>query len=203
MARRGRNASADERALWDLVTRRDTRLKLDKSGFTPLASPMKAPVVVDVPAPVFTPLAPAPFRLGQKAGTKKPKHDIAPPIHESLSRAPLQMDAKTHKTMVRGKLHPEGRIDLHGMTMDEAHPALLSFIAHSHMMGRRLVLVITGKGKQREEFAPMPSRMGVLRHAVPQWLRMAPLHGMVLEVRPAHISHGGMGAYYVYLRRRR
>ncbi|WP_150121448.1 Smr/MutS family protein, partial [Sulfitobacter sp. HI0023] len=44
---------------------------------------------------------------------------------------------------------------------------------------------------------------GVLRHQVPQWLSAPPLGGLVLQVTPAHISHGGGGAYYVYLRRQR
>ncbi|MCZ4263335.1 Smr/MutS family protein, partial [Limimaricola sp. G21655-S1] len=39
------------------------------------------------------------------------------------------------------------------------------------------------------------------RHQVPQWLALQPLAQAVLQVTPAHISHGGEGAYYVYLRR--
>ena len=38
------------------------------------------------------------------------------------------MDAKSFGKLTRGKLRPEGRIDLHGMTMAEAHPALQDFI---------------------------------------------------------------------------
>jgi DNA-nicking Smr family endonuclease len=41
----------------------------------------------------------------------------------------------------------------------------------------------------------------VLRHQVPQWLRLPPLGNVVMQVTPAHIRHGGHGAYYVYLRR--
>jgi DNA-nicking Smr family endonuclease len=113
------------------------------------------------------------------------------------------MDAKSFGKMKKGKLHPEARIDLHGMTLDEAHPALLGFILQSQAMGRRLVLVITGKGKLRDELAPMPVRQGVLRHQVPHWLNMTPLRPLILQITPAHISHGGSGAYYVYLKRGR
>jgi DNA-nicking Smr family endonuclease len=38
---------------------------------------------------------------------------------------------------------------------------------------------------------------------VPQWLRMAPLSALVLQISEAHLKHGGGGAYYVYLRRPR
>jgi DNA-nicking Smr family endonuclease len=73
----------------------------------------------------------------------------------------------------------------------------------SHTRGRRLVLVITGKGKDRDEGGPIPVRRGVLRHQVPHWLEVPPLAQVVLQVVPAHISHGGEGAYYVYLKRSR
>ena len=55
----------------------------------------------------------------------------------------------------------------------------------------------------RDEGGPIPVRHGVLRHQVPQWLSMPPLSSAVLQVSQAHISHGGGGAYYVYLRRHR
>ena len=65
------------------------------------------------------------------------------------------------------------------------------------------MLVVTGKGKDRDEPGPIPTPRGVLRHRVPQWLALPPLSQAVLQVTPAHISHGGEGAYYVYLRRGR
>jgi DNA-nicking Smr family endonuclease len=64
-------------------------------------------------------------------------------------------------------------------------------------------LVITGKGKHRDDGGPIPTRFGVLRHQVPQWLAMAPLGGLVMQITESHIRHGGQGAYYVYLRRTR
>ena len=108
------------------------------------------------------------------------------------------MDARSFGKMKRGKLVPEGRIDLHGMTLAEAHPALIGFILAAHAAGKRLVLVITGKGRERDGH----NRNGVLRHQVPQWLTMAPIGQAVLQIAPAHLRHGGHGAYYVYLRRR-
>ncbi len=105
--------------------------------------------------------------------------------------------------MVRGKLKPEARIDLHGMTLAQAHPALNSFILNAHADGLRLVLVITGKGKTRSDSGPIPERIGLLRNQVPRWLDMAPLRPLVLQVEESHRRHGGSGAYYVYLRRPR
>ncbi len=197
MARR-RTLRPEEEELWHAVAR--------------TAKPMHAQSLqrrIETPAAVTTPPEPPkhhtpmfePFRLGEKA---KPRsgHSLAPSIAESLTQAPLQMDAKAFGKMTRGKLAPEARIDLHGMTLAEAHPELIRFILNAQGDGLRLVLVITGKGKRREDFGPIPQRMGALRHQVPQWLRMPPLGPAVLQVAEAHLKHGGSGAYYVYLRRR-
>jgi DNA-nicking Smr family endonuclease len=113
------------------------------------------------------------------------------------------MDRRKHSRMIRGKLDPEARIDLHGLTLAEAQPALASFILSSRTRGLRLVLVITGKGRTRpaDDLGPIPRRPGALKVEVPRWLRSGPLALSVLEVREAHHRHGGTGAYYVYLRR--
>jgi DNA-nicking Smr family endonuclease len=151
------------------------------------------------------PVAPDPlplFQIGAKANLSR-ANDVLPAIADRLSRAPVNMDTKAFGKMKRGKLKPEARIDLHGMTMDQAHPELTGFILNSQAMGRRLVLVITGKGKLRDNGGPMPPRHGILRHQVPQWMALAPLSQAILQVTPAHLTHGGQGAYYVYLRKMR
>jgi DNA-nicking Smr family endonuclease len=89
------------------------------------------------------------------------------------------------------------------MTMSEAHPTLQNFILGSAQLQRRLVLVITGKGRSKPARGPVPERHGVLRHNVPLWLRQSHLATVILEVTPAHQRHGGSGAFYVYLRRKR
>jgi DNA-nicking Smr family endonuclease len=111
------------------------------------------------------------------------------------------MDRKAFGQMKRGKLRPEAKIDLHGMTLDRAHPALTRFILSAQAQGKRLVLVVTGKGKERDDGGPIPVRFGVLRHQVPQWLSMPPLSSAILQITESHVRHGGGGAYYVYLRK--
>ncbi|MEM8823954.1 MAG: Smr/MutS family protein [Pseudomonadota bacterium] len=143
------------------------------------------------------------FKLGEKAKTLGSTHALMPSVREQLAAHPLRMDAKAHKRMRSGKLRPEVKLDLHGMTIDQAHPALTRFVLSSHAQGKRLLLIVTGKGKSKPSEGPIPTRLGVLKHQVPQWLRMPPLSSVVLQVAEAHQSHGGSGAYYVYLRRGR
>lgn len=192
--RRPRHLSPEERALWDRVAERATPLDPKRAEFEkPDAEPLTSP----------TPKPPLPdFRLGQSSDVPR-KHDLLPGVADRLIAAPVNMDHKAFGKMKRGKLKPEARLDLHGMTMAEAHPELIAFILGSQAIGRRLVLVITGKGKDRDDGGPIPTRFGVLRHQVPQWLALPPLNQAILQVTPAHIRHGGHGAYYVYLRKRR
>lgn len=145
----------------------------------------------------------AQFELGMRAQSFQPAHDIAPDIRTSVAKAPVQMDRKKHATMKRGKIKPEAKIDLHGMTMAEAHPRLNAFIMRAYTEQKRLVLVVTGKGKARDDGGPIPVRFGVLRHQVPHWLSTPPLAQVVMQISEAHLRHGGGGAYYVYLRRQR
>jgi DNA-nicking Smr family endonuclease len=143
----------------------------------------------------------APFRLGERITRPATSVSLAPSVSDHLAQKPIRMDARTHREMSRGRRAPEARIDLHGMTLAEAQPELIRFILNTHAAGMRLVLVITGKGKRSDDHGPIPARLGVLRHQVPQWLSRPPLGPVVLQVAPAHLKHGGEGAYYVYLRR--
>lgn len=193
MARR-RTLQPEEEELWRTVAR--------------TARPLHEHPIFHKPEPVATAAALShakprlnPFTLGERV-RRGEQHDMAPSLPSLLAAAPLQMDAKTHGKMTRGKLAPEARIDLHGMTLAEAHPELIRFILGAQSAGLRLVLVITGKGKRRDDLGPIPQRTGALRHQVPQWLRLPPLGQTVLQVSEAHLKHGGSGAYYIYLRRR-
>lgn len=196
-----RKLRPEEEALWDKVAETTERLHAPKPRFlaeTETKKPnIKKQKPVEVPDPIM------PFKIGQRSKGKSSINDLLPTISDRVAQSALQMDRKAFQKMKRGKLVPEGRIDLHGMTLAQAHPELTSFILQSQMRGFRLVLVITGKGKHKDTGGPIPERMGALRHQVPQWLKMAPLGQAVLQVSEAHLKHGGGGAYYVYLRRRR
>ncbi|WP_136636085.1 Smr/MutS family protein [Pseudooceanicola onchidii] len=191
-----RRLRPDELDLWNRVAETAERMHRPRprDEVKPGSKPRK-PVAQPDPIPTF--------RLGQGAQGTSPPHDLMGTVSDRVRNAPVRMDRKTHTKMKRGKLRPEGRIDLHGMTMDRAHPALTGFIMRSASEGKRLVLVITGKGKDRDEDGPIPVRRGVLRHNVPHWLSVPPLSQLVLQITPAHVSHGGGGAYYVYLKRLR
>lgn len=196
-----RRLTDDERELWHRVARTARRRHPEQfPEVTPPPAPDPRPRVASPPRQdTFVMPASAP-----RPATATVRFDLATPISEKLAKAPVRMDRGLHRAMTRGKLEPEARIDLHGMTVAQAHSVLTGFILSSQARGLRLVLVITGKGRGSAEApAPMSVRQGVLKHEVPQWLAMPPLGPLVLELREAHRTQGGSGAYYVYLKKRR
>lgn len=188
---RRRSLSPEEKELWQAVARTATPMHA--------APPDPALPAAETPAPPPRPPLPQ-FRVGERARVL-PGHDLVPPLADRLAAAPLRMDAKAFGRMSRGRIAPEARIDLHGMTIAEAHPELIRFVLNAQAQGMRLILVITGKGKPGPDDGPIPRRPGVLRHQVPHWLRQVPLAPAVLQMAEAHQRHGGAGALYVYLRR--
>jgi DNA-nicking Smr family endonuclease len=111
------------------------------------------------------------------------------------------MDHRTYQKISRGKLRPDARIDLHDLTAAQAHQALIAFIINAHAQKKRLVLVITGKGKARPDYGPIPERVGILRQFLPHWVSTPPLKPYIQSLRQAHQRDGGLGAFYVYLRK--
>jgi DNA-nicking Smr family endonuclease len=114
------------------------------------------------------------------------------PGADLLKNAPL--DHAIERRLRQGSIAIKARLDLHGMRQDEAHGALESFMTRHAKAGHRSLLIITGKGRGGE---------GVLRSSLEGWLATLPEAGQILALRPAALKHGGTGAFYVLLRRRK
>jgi DNA-nicking Smr family endonuclease len=165
-----RRLTDQERRLWREVTR-------------DVQAASQLPPLPDLP-PVFLP-APTPV-APMEAILAIPGKRVRPPSLTTL------FEPWHEKRLQQGTLHVEARLDLHGMTQNAAHAALIRFVLSEARAGKRLLLVITGKGRQGE---------GVLKQYVPFWLDAEPLRGHLLAVRPALPRHGGAGALYLLLRR--
>jgi DNA-nicking Smr family endonuclease len=71
------------------------------------------------------------------AATSRPA--VAPVPPASIARREKQQ-------LARGRVAIDARIDLHGMTLAQAHGTLLRFLHRAQADGARFALVITGKG---------------------------------------------------------
>ena len=188
--KRPRHLSSDERALWDSVARQAVRMRPAQNV---------PDTQIEEPQPNKTERTQLPrFRVGEKTVSAPAALNA-----QTSQKASIHMDAGAFSKLKRGKLSPERRIDLHGLTLAQAHPVLIRFVMDAHSDGKRLVLVITGKGDRKDPKGPFEVQRGVLRRQVPMWLQAPPLGGVVLQVVSSHQKHGGDGALYVYLRRRR
>ena len=120
----------------------------------------------------------------------------SPSIRRLEAGSVADLDRRTMDKLRRGRLRPEARIDLHGMTVSRAHCQLNTFISRAHGSGNRCVLVITGKGSLKKGG-------GVIRRELPAWLNSPENRPCILGFSQAQPSDGGSGAFYVLLKRRR
>ncbi len=138
------------------------------------------------------------------------------------------IDSSTLAKFRAGKMPIEGILDLHGMTQVFAHETLVRWLLRGYEHGKRCLLIVTGKGQRPpswdeddfnknstfssssragkighynagEKHAPR----GVLKQSLPLWLDSSPLRQIILAIATAKLQHGGDGALYVLLKRKR
>lgn len=220
--KKGAPISERDRALWKRVTRTITPMARNpapsreafssalagedsRSGRqTPSSEGPPAPGGSKIPGAAAENIIPeSGFRIGERAPGPAPGAPVSGEA-DIAGRGGLGLDRRTHARMRQGRLPIEGRIDLHGMTRHEAHQRLVRFVTEAYHADRRVLLVITGKGSATPgPRDPLEQPAGVLRQMLPRWLQTPPLAGIVLDWCLARPRHGGEGAFYVYLRRRR
>ena len=98
------------------------------------------------------------------------------------------------RSMRRGMLPIDGRLDLHGLTAAQAQEKLVEFLRTMRSRNERCVLVIHGKGERTPG-------AGVLRGEIAAWLSQGKAREHVLAFTTARDDDGGEGAVYVALRR--
>jgi DNA-nicking Smr family endonuclease len=185
-----RRLSDEERALW--------------RGFARAVTPLRRGLSDDEPS------------IAADQSRPKVKSDRAAKFAATKSKAPpalMQFDRRLHQRVARGHVMIDARLDLHGMTQRQAHAALIRFLHQAQANDAKLVLVVTGKGLGSGAASAKSARdasgasdeygeRGVLRRQVPLWLSLPEFRRFIVSFEEAHVSHGGVGALYLRLRRR-
>lgn len=186
-----RPLTEEELRVWEAVTESDERLPHARVDWDSVLDAIEPDFIAPFDAaPVIH--RPTTDQLEKLLGTPaglKPRKNV--PL------APVGIDHNTARRLRRGKLPVEAILDLHGHGQEEAKQLLGGFITASHARQRRVVLVITGKGRLSKESG------GVLRRALPKWLALPPCDRLVLSFTTARQEDGGEGAFYVLLRRQK
>jgi DNA-nicking Smr family endonuclease len=107
------------------------------------------------------------------------------------------LDGTWDRRLSRGLVQPDRTLDLHGHSLATAYDLLDHRLDQAVTTGDRVLLLITGKPRAGAE------RRGAIRAAVGDWLASSRHAGSIAAVRNAHPRHGGSGALYIVLRRRR
>ena len=110
------------------------------------------------------------------------------------------LDSTWDRRLARGLAGPDVTVDLHGHNLADAYALLDRRLEQAIASEARLVLLITGKPPSDES---RPAARGAIRAAVGDWLAASRHAGAIAAVRNAHPRHGGQGALYIVLRRRR
>lgn len=194
--RRRRALTEDERKLWR-VAMKDAR-RLNPEEAEPLSDMPSADLPSPAPASKLTPAAAKPLPVPVRRRPTEP-----PPL--------TGLDRRLSQRLARGQMEVEATLDLHGHSQERAYTVLLDFLARARSRGLRCALIITGKGASPYarhtlhgvSFYEVPERQGVLRGAVPRWLNEEAFRLHASGFQPAHPKHGGGGAFYVWLRKKR
>lgn len=180
MARSGKSVPAADLDLWARYLRGVRPLK---GGTVP------APPEIEAAMPAEPkPIAPPP----------RTAHAIPKPPRAALvatGAAPAGLDRATWTRFRAGRIAPERKLDLHGMTAANAHVAVTALVAAASGQGLRCVEIVTGHGRRSG------SDGGVLRREVPLWLNAPELQPMILAVCHPHAAN--QGSLLVLLRRQR
>ena len=170
-----RPLTPEEKLLWKQVTKSVKRLK------EPLLEPTEQATDETIK------LTPQP--------QPKAENSLSTPVgraREGLTQGNYAgIDRNTAEKFKKGKNEFDATLDLHGMTAEKAHKSLISFVNKHIKLESRRLLVITGKGS------------GILRAALPNWLTAPNLSPHILAFDTAQQKHGGSGAYYILLKRKR
>jgi DNA-nicking Smr family endonuclease len=196
----------EDKRLWSLVTAtvRPHTSKKRKIAAIPEKPPVEPEVetirlsdmppgkdtMVAVKLPVDTPFHLPPVRRIEAAKSAI-GHRLS---YDGGPASPDPIEPKRKRRLTRERDPIEATLDLHGLNAIAAETRLRAFIFQAFQNDFRAILVITGKGV---------AETGLLKRLTPEWLGDPALSSMVAGISQAHARHGGTGAIYVALKRRR
>ena len=151
------------------------------------------PAPAPKPLPPPEPARPEPRRRSYDAAP------YVPPVSQPKP-SPTGLERRDKRRISAGIIAVDASLDLHGLTQAQAHSAVTRFLLGAQRDGARLVIIVTGKGL-RPRVRVDAAEAGVLRRAVPFWLRDPAMRAVVMSFEEAALNHGGAGALYVRLRR--
>ena len=114
---------------------------------------------------------------------------------------------EVNKELKRGKVKIDRRIDLHGHGLVEAYEKFISEVKKNYNNNKRCLLIITGKGVHKKIDSEQDTRpklfYGKIKNSIINWINEDDLKKYILTYQDAGFEHGGDGALFVYLRKKK
>ena len=176
MTKKKRNLTEEDQSLWEHTSKKVKPLPKEKKPITPH------------PSSPYRPL--------------RTKPDFSLPPLEMTSEKTFAPKGSRRIERVK-KVDVEARLDLHGLTLEQARLRLAKFLIRAQENHYLWVLIITGKGRTKLEGTEQghDHTRKTLRDHVPQWLEEPILRSVVSAYSTAKPQDGGNGALYVRLKR--
>lgn len=187
-----RGLSEEEAAAWAKLAQSVTPFAGRKAAPIPREGATKAPLKRSKSAPET-------FARSLETSRDVPRKPVVRLNHQESNAG---LDGSWEKTLRSGNVAPDVTLDLHGHNLDSAYQRLEAGLAQAVAMDARVVLLIAGKPRPAQP-ADRGDRRGAIRAKVLDWLAAGPHASCIAAIRKAHRRHGGEGALYLVLRRRR
>ena len=110
------------------------------------------------------------------------------------SKGLLEIEKPILKKLRKNSIRIDSVIDLHGFFLEKAYDEVYNFVSTSFFLGKKCLLVITGKGGYSGERA-------TIRSSIKGWIENSDMVNMVHSISDAADIHGGSGALYLMLKK--
>ncbi|MGV6802009.1 MAG: Smr/MutS family protein [bacterium] len=184
-----RRLSDEEKRLWQRVTKdvKPSALVSSENDNLPSARDQISP-------------AAARLKPASPARSNRAPRSAAVPQRPTVSAT--HIDPARLRRVRRGRQEIDASLDLHGLTQEQAFSTLRRFIAEAIRRRLSTILIITGKGRPQTATPLHEPGRGILRHRFLHWSENH-FKEEIIGIAQAHPKHGGAGAFYVFLRKKK
>jgi DNA-nicking Smr family endonuclease len=147
------------------------------------------------------------YKILKKNKLKQTNHPLRAPdkIIKNSEFGLEKIDIK--KAIKKGSFVINKKVDFHGKTLLESEEKFNNTILECYNSGNRCLLFVTGKGlfksKKSENTNQPKLYYGVIRSEFVSWAKSKKFSKHILSFEKASIEHGGDGAFYIYLRKKK
>jgi DNA-nicking Smr family endonuclease len=127
--------------------------------------------------------------------TKSDIKKVNSPVKQSSLAASIVIARNDLAKIKTNKVKIDKKIDLHNLKIEEAYNKTLEFLENCQMLNYKLVVIITGKGKNSQ------NKENTIKINFLNWITSGKFQQYILQYSPALIKDGGDGAFYVILKK--